>query len=220
VSRSTSVLVAEIKTLFGRRHEEKLQIQKDMAVLRDEHGWTQDQIAGETGVPKGTVDMWLRAYDEGLTDPSQASRLTPVSTQAASDRRVAKRVIAENPAVVMEAFEAATPEVRREIARQVSTAPEVQLEAQQRQAETNYRPTPVRQNDNLVLMQFESKLATADSALRKALGLLEKVDQEGDDDDILFRINQLRTLVEVVDETYRSGKSLDTWANELWQQAK
>jgi hypothetical protein len=97
VSIATDVLVAEIRSLYGRRHEEKLQIQRDMVVLRDAHGWTQRRIADATGVPQSTVDLWLRAYDESLTKVGQASRLTPESVQLRSDRRVAERVIATAP---------------------------------------------------------------------------------------------------------------------------
>lgn len=93
----TEALVAEIRSLYGRRHEEKVQIQQDMAALRDQYGWTQQMISDETGVPRSTVDMWLRAYDEGLADPSRASRLTPASAHARSDRAVAKRVFATAP---------------------------------------------------------------------------------------------------------------------------
>lgn len=114
MSRSTNELVAEIKTLYGRRHEERLQIQKDMVVLRDDYKWTVRKIAEATGITKSTVDRWLLAYDEGLSQVGQTGRLTPQATQDASDRRVAKRVIADAPLELIEQLLDELPDERRE----------------------------------------------------------------------------------------------------------
>jgi predicted transcriptional regulator len=114
---SSSELVAEIKTLYGRRHEEKLQIQRDMVALRDDHGWTEQKIADATGISQSTVSRWLLAHEEGLTQVGKASRLTPVSVQAASDMRVAGRVLADAPMEAIERqIEKLPPERRQRIA--------------------------------------------------------------------------------------------------------
>lgn len=115
MKRSTNEIVAEIKTLYGRRHEEKLQIQADMVVLRDEHGWTQRQIADATGIPQPTINNWLQAYDEGLINPDQTSRLTPASVQEASDARVAERVLKTAPAEVIERIVGNLPRERQHV---------------------------------------------------------------------------------------------------------
>jgi transcriptional regulator with XRE-family HTH domain len=109
--RSEAALVAEIKQLYGRRHEEKLQIQKDMVELRDGYGRTQPEIARATGIPQQTVSDWLRAFDEA-TDLGRPSRLTPDSHKIRSDRAVARRVIAEDP----EFLASLTPEAQRKAA--------------------------------------------------------------------------------------------------------
>jgi len=61
MSKATNELVADIKIRYGRVHKDKLKIQQDMVALRDVHGWTQAQIASETGVPRATVKDWLTA---------------------------------------------------------------------------------------------------------------------------------------------------------------
>ena len=113
MSRSTNEIVAEIKTLYGRRHEEKLQIQKDMAELRS-LGWTEQQTADATGISQSTVSRWLAAYEEGLTQVGKASRLTPESVQDASDRRVAKRVLEHAPMEMVERIIEKLPKERRQ----------------------------------------------------------------------------------------------------------
>jgi plasmid maintenance system antidote protein VapI len=114
MSRTANALVAEIKTLYGRRREEKLQIQKDMVALRDEHDWTEQQIADATDISQSTVSRWLVAYDEGLTQVGKASRLTPESVQAASDRRVAQRVLSTAPVELIERMVDTLPKERRQ----------------------------------------------------------------------------------------------------------
>jgi plasmid maintenance system antidote protein VapI len=106
--------VTEIKTLYGRRREEKLQIQKDMIALRDEHGWTQQRIADATDIPQRTVSNWLEAYDEALSNLAEPSRLTPESVQAASDLRVARRVLASAPLEQVEEMVRRLPYERRD----------------------------------------------------------------------------------------------------------
>lgn len=114
MSRSTNEIVAEIKQLYGRRHEEKLQIQQDMAALRDEHSWTQRKIADATGISQPTVNNWLQAYDENLINLDQPARLTPRATQKASDQRVAKRVLAEASSEEIEELIDDLPKEQRE----------------------------------------------------------------------------------------------------------
>jgi len=113
------VLVNEIKTLSERRHGDKLAIQARMVELRDQHGWTEQQITDATGVSQSTVSRWLMAYDEGTTQVGKASRLTPESTQAASDRRVTQRVLREAP---MEQVEQLINELPKERKQQVMAA--------------------------------------------------------------------------------------------------
>jgi len=113
-SRTTDALVAEIKTLASQRKEEKLQIQKDMVELRDEHNWSTREIAAATEIPQQTVVNWLQAYDEAVTNLGQPSRLTPQSVQAASDRRVAQRVLREQPTEVVEQMIRELPRERRQ----------------------------------------------------------------------------------------------------------
>jgi len=108
MGRKTTELVAEIKTLYGRRREEKLQIQKDLAALRDEHHWSNHRIERETGIPRATIINWLEAFDEG------GSRLTPRHQQAASDRRVALRVLREQPVEIIERMVDELPRERRQ----------------------------------------------------------------------------------------------------------
>ena len=114
MGRSTSALVAEIKTLATQRKEEKLQIQKDMVELRDEHNWSTREIAAATEIPQHTVVNWLQAYDEAVSNLAQPSRLTPASVQAASDRRVAQRVLREQPTEVVEQMIRELPSERRQ----------------------------------------------------------------------------------------------------------
>jgi transposase len=115
VSRSTKEIVAEIKSVYARTTADKLLIQKDMVELRNEpHNWVERQIAEKTGIPQSTVNRWLQAYDEGVTQVGQASRLTPESMQSASDRRVAKRVLAEAPAEVIEQMIDELPKERQQ----------------------------------------------------------------------------------------------------------
>jgi transcriptional regulator with XRE-family HTH domain len=110
--RSTTALVAEIKTLYGQRNKDKLRMQADMVELR-KHGWTQRRIADATGVPQSTVDRWLRGYDESLTQVGQDPKLTPNSEQERSDRAVARRVLSEQPLEFVERMIDELPRERR-----------------------------------------------------------------------------------------------------------
>jgi transposase len=112
--RTARELVADIKTRYGRLHKDRLAIQKDMVALRDQHGWTQRQIADKTDIPKSTVDQWLRAYDEQVSAGlPEVGRLTPKSLQEASDWRVAQRVIKSAPLEQVEQIISNLPRERR-----------------------------------------------------------------------------------------------------------
>src|SRR5215472_6613514 len=115
MSRTANALVAEIKTLYGQRNEDKLRILADMAELRDKHGWTQQQTANKTDIPQQTVSRWLEAWNEQVSAGStQVSRLTPREFQAASDRRVALRVLKEQPTETVEQMIRELPQARRQ----------------------------------------------------------------------------------------------------------
>ena len=115
-SRTTKALIVEIKALYGQRNEDKLRMQADMAELRDTHHWSATRIGRDTGVPQETVSRWLRAWDEQkLSDQaSQVTRLTPREFQAASDRRVALRVLKEQPVEIIERMVDELPRERRQ----------------------------------------------------------------------------------------------------------
>jgi transcriptional regulator with XRE-family HTH domain len=111
--KTAKELVADIKTRYKRTKADSLAIQKDMAALRDQYGWSQDEIADKTGVPQRTVSNWLQAYDEGLSNLAEPSRLTPRSQQDASDRRVAERVLKTAPVELVERMVSGLPRERR-----------------------------------------------------------------------------------------------------------
>jgi len=99
-NRTEEELVADLKTRFGRRHEDKLVMQSEMAELRDRFGRTQDEIAKKTGIPQRTVSDWLQAWDEveasrGSSEVAEPSRLTPQFHKDRSDRGVTKRTLRE-----------------------------------------------------------------------------------------------------------------------------
>jgi len=89
-----ATLVAEIRDLYTQRNELKRQIQIRMLSLHNDHGWTQREIADETGIPKSTVDRWLQAAKQGLPHMGQA--LTPPDHRARSDRAVTRRVLSSS----------------------------------------------------------------------------------------------------------------------------
>jgi hypothetical protein len=138
---------------------------------------------------------------------------------ASPDDSTARKVARERPAVFAKAYEDAPVEARREIARQIAADPEIRVEARKQDAaaEAARRPSPVPPRGDLTLYQFEARLSTAYGALKQALELLGEVNQPGDDDDVLAAIHRIRQMADVIEEAYRTGKSLDTWAAELYE---
>lgn len=177
--RTAKTIVAEIKTLFVRRHEEKLTIQADMAILRDVHGWTQQEITEATGVPQRTVSDWLQAYDEGLSDPAKASRLTPVSVQAASDARVAKRVLATAPLEHVEHWISELPKERRqEIAAAVGHAhSKARVEFEERERNLTPVQRKEREANHATIDSFGAAM-TSPFIVQRILDRLEQVDED------------------------------------------
>jgi uncharacterized protein YllA (UPF0747 family) len=133
----------------------------------------------------------------------------------------AKKVAREQPDAFVDAFNAAPPAAKRKIAAGISRAPEVRAEARKRdtEAETKRKPSPVKPRVDHTLYEFEARLVSARRNLREALALVDGIDNPGDDEDIIELIAMLRQMIDAVDETYRSGKSLDTWAWELYERS-
>jgi hypothetical protein len=103
MNKTEAKLVAEFKGLWTKTHAMISRMQKIMVELRDDHGWSQRDIVRETGVPRTTVQRWLKAYDEGLkAGVAHMGHLTPPSDRENSDRAVARRVITQEPLEVIE----------------------------------------------------------------------------------------------------------------------
>lgn len=64
--------------------------------------------------------------------------------------------------------------------------------------------------------KYEGKLVSARRSLREALALVEDINQPGDDEDVLDLLWELRGLIVLAEEGYRSGVALDPWAIDLW----
>lgn len=113
---STRELVSDIKSRYGQLHRNKLAIQRDMVALRDQHGWTQQQIAEATGIPRATVKDWLLAYDEQISEGlGDVTRLTPKSHHRASDLAVSRRVLSTASEEELERIVEKLPAERRRV---------------------------------------------------------------------------------------------------------
>jgi hypothetical protein len=137
------------------------------------------------------------------------------------DQSGARKIARERPQDFAAAFEQAPPDAKRQIAERISHAPEVRTEARKRDHEADQRrqPSPVPPRTDHTLYEFESKLVSARRLLREALALVDRIDQPGDDEDIIDLLEQIKQYGEAVDATYRSGKSMDTWAQELYERS-
>lgn len=162
----------------------------------------------------GKLVRWRKS---GRTSTSPWARTERSHQDGVATRKVAR----EHPDLYVEAFRQAPAEARQQIAREISRAPEVRAEARRHDVETEQRrqPNAPSKTTNHTLFEFESKLVGARRYLRDALALVDGIDQPGDDEDVLELLTMLKQLVDVVDEAYRSGKSLDTWAWELFERS-
>lgn len=188
------------------------------AAMKDDPTLTNVQAGKAVGKSKDYVARLLKALDR-----ARAGESFTVDWQndgRSRDVSGADRTARERPEAFVEAFRKAPPAARKAIAKEISRAPEVRIEALQRETEEPKRkPSPVKQSTNQVLYEYESKLVSARRSLRDALALVDGINQPGADEDILDLLKMLKGLVQVNDEAYRSGKSLDEWAWELYERA-
>jgi hypothetical protein len=131
------------------------------------------------------------------------------------------RVARERPDAFAEAFEQAPPEAKRKIAEQISHSPEVRAAARKHDVEatTRRKPETVTPRIDHTLHEFESRLVSVRRLLRESLALVDGIDNPGEDEDITELLVFIGQMVEAVTESYRSGKSLDTWAWELYEKS-
>ena len=144
----------------------------------------------------------------------------PTAQNRASDRAKVNRAARERPADFAAAFEQAPPDAKRKIAEQIGQAPEVRIAARQadQRDEERRRPSPVPPRTDHMLYQAEGKLATAERSLRDFIAVINEIDQPGDDDDVIDRLDRIEQLAQAAREGYTTGKSIDTWALELYEE--
>jgi hypothetical protein len=174
----------------------------------------------------GRSESWVRTLVRWRTtaDSSTDSPFTREARrqrgEASPDDSTAKKVARERPKAFVAAFRDAPPAARKAIAKEISKAPEVRVEARRRDEEVPKRkPSPVAPSGKQKLYEFESHLVSARRHLRDALMLVAEITQPGKDQDILELLSMLKGLVEANEESYRSGQSLDDWAHELWERS-
>jgi hypothetical protein len=63
---------------------------------------------------------------------------------------------------------------------------------------------------------FKARLDKAAAALREARRLLGRAEHWPVDEDVLDLHRELRGLIVLAEESYRSGVGLDPWAIDLW----
>lgn len=177
----------------------------------------------EIGVHVGKSKDWVHKLVQWRTSVDGRRHLPFADGPAGRDRNAvgARKIARERPEDFAAAYESAPPDARREIAERLSRDPDVRTEVHKRHAERQEqsRPAPVPERSDHSLYAFESRLVTARRALREALALSNGVESPGDDDDILELIEMLRQLVDAVGSSYRSGQSLDSWAQELYERS-
>jgi hypothetical protein len=187
-----------------------------------------DPTLGQEAIGRrvGKSRMWVRRLVAWRTSgTSSASPFTREAREergeASPDDSTAKKVARERPEAFAAAFEQAPPEAKRKIAQRISQAPEIRVEARKRdvEAETRRRPEAVPPRVDHTLYEFEARLVSARRNLREALALVDGIDNPGDDEDILELLGMLGQMVEATSEAYKSGKSLDTWAWELYERS-
>jgi hypothetical protein len=162
----------------------------------------------------------VRWRTSGAKTPTPFSHGGQSEHRAGSDKAAAKRVARERPEAFVAAFRDAPPAARKAIAKEITKAPEVRVEARKRDEEVPKRkPSPVGPSSKQQLYEFESHLVSARRHLREALLFVAEITQPGEDQDILDLLAMLKDLVEANEESYRSGQSLDDWAHELWERS-
>lgn len=199
-------LVSEIRSLYGRRHKDKVAMQKAMIELRDRHQWTPSRIAAETGIPQPTVFRWLRAHDE-QAGSIQMNRLTPAGFQGASDRRVARRVLETAPLEDVErVIEQLPPERRQAIAAAAGSA-----HAQARQAydERERDLTPAERRERADAAERLTREGRQAVGGFRSLGVVGHIEQATD---------ELRELTADASLTPESVRKIDA-ADEAWREA-
>jgi hypothetical protein len=187
------------------------------AAMKDDPSLTKAQVARNIGKGHDYVGTLLRALARGRE--TGEFRIDWRRGSQPREERGAKRLAREHPDTFVEAFRAAPPAARKAIAKEISKAPEVRIAARKRDEEPARKPSSVKKHGDHVLYEYEGKLVSARRSLRDALALVDQVDQAGEDQDILDLLGMLKGLVEANDEAYRSGKSLDAWAWELYEKA-
>jgi hypothetical protein len=132
----------------------------------------------------------------------------------------ARKVARERPDAFVAAFEQAPPDAKQKIAERLSRTAEVRLEARKRDLETakHTRPNLVPPRTDHMLYEAQSKLATAERVLREFIAIINELDQPGNDEDIIEQLARIEQLAQAAHEGYTTGKSIDTWALELWEQ--
>ena len=192
------------------------------AWLDEDAGRTQKQAAEGVGKSIRWVQTLLKNRAIRLAN-SDADVTQPIDWDRGSHGTKAEfeRTVAEKPERVAEAIEKAPPEAKRKIAEQVSKDPDVRAAARKRDIEDHEKrePEQVPPRDDSVLFQFESKLVSTRRLLREAIALVDQIDQPGDDEDIIETLNMIEQLAQAAREAYTSGKSLDTWAQELYERS-
>lgn len=189
------------------------------AAMQDDPGLTNVKVGKMIGKDEVTVRRLraaLRRARDGEEFRVEWSRGAPRGAKGEVERTARER-----PEAFVEAFRTAPVEARKAIAKEISKAPEVRAEARKRdsEAETTRKPSPVKPRIDRTLYEFESRLVSARRDLREALALVDGIDQPGEDEDILGLLEMLKGLVAANNEAYRSGKSLDTWAWELYERS-
>jgi hypothetical protein len=133
----------------------------------------------------------------------------------------AKRAASERPDAFVEAYRQAPPAAQQQISTQLAQEPTVRIAVRKRDTETTSQrqPSPVKSRADHTLYEFESRLVSARRDLREALALVDKLDAAGDDEDILALLRDCEGLLSAATEAYTSGKSIDTWAWELYERS-
>ena len=184
MNTTESALVADIKARYRRSTEDKLVIQREMAALRDEHGWGPSRIAAETDVPLATVKVWLGAWDEAVRSGAKVSRLTPTGFQAASDRRVARRILESEPLEQVEQMIAGLPPERKKAI--AAAAGHGYLGARQERDEAEARRTPAERREAELAGEELARPARQAVAGFASLGIVGHLEQATDELDELI----------------------------------
>ena len=64
--RQYDEVVKKIADQYQDYTKDQLAMRRNVAQLRDDHGWTPDRISRETGVPKAEIELYLRDFDRDL----------------------------------------------------------------------------------------------------------------------------------------------------------